>query len=772
MKYTEGETKSISMDIYPNGTAAKMRFGIMVKYVDATHWAYLNYDVGSWLLEYNNGSSSSSYPSVSGLTTLTDNQDTNVTINYTAAGTLEVVMTPEGGDAYTATIDDSASGFGNILSALDTYAAENDMTVRFGFKAGTYTKDGVSNLTDVNLKNMTLNDASIMEDEWSWVVEREGQVFDKDDIIGGTDYVVLTTSDNIDTTLTDFENGTVSMDILPVSDNIGLEIGVKYVSDSTTGTTAGIAYDEEKWYSAVVGSDSTERNECNGPVLAKDTEYTLTITIAEGKMSAAVTAGETVTTLAEDIDVSALPAGSIAMSGTGVYIKNLDYTKITKSSPEALESRYEELKDLNNDDNRYYSDTWAAFVEARDAAKAMIDSDDEITPAEATAVLNTLNSKYNNLAEVNKTALTARYDALKDTENNNYTDESWAAFTEALEAAKAVIDKASVTKAEVTSALGTLNTAYNRLAEKTVSAEEKAELTGYYENVKALESKDYTEATWAAYAEALAEVEAVIAKGDAATQAEAKAALAKLQAAFAALESSATVAFAQAAYTVDATATVETKVVTNAAVTYTTSDASVATVDAKGVVTGIKAGTATITATAGSVSATATVTVTVPKVTLTATSTKMQVKKSTKAIQVEEKLDTDSVVSWTSSNKNVATVNKAGKIKAKKTGSTVITVTMKSGATASCKLKVQKGKVVTKSIKVASTKVTLNAGETYTIKAKRNPITATEKITYKASKSKVASVSKKGVIKAKKAGTCKITIKCNGKKKVVTVTVK
>ena len=97
---------------------------------------------------------------------------------------------------------------------------------------------------------------------------------------------------------------------------------------------------------------------------------------------------------------------------------------------------------------------------------------------------------------------------------------------------------------------------------------------------------------------------------------------------------------------------------------------------------------------------------------------------------------------------------------------------MKSGATATCRLKVQKGKVVTKSIKVASAKVTLAAGEKYTINAQRNPITATEKITYSSNKKSVASVSSKGVIKAKKKGTCKITVKCNKKKKVITVTVK
>ena len=120
----------------------------------------------------------------------------------------------------------------------------------------------------------------------------------------------------------------------------------------------------------------------------------------------------------------------------------------------------------------------------------------------------------------------------------------------------------------------------------------------------------------------------------------------------------------------------------------------------------------------------------------------------------------------------MATVSSKGVVKARKTGTTKLTVTMKSGASAVCKLKVQKGKVVTKSIKVAAAKVTLAAGEKYTINAVRNPVTATEKITYSSSKKSVATVSSKGVITAKKKGTSKITVKCNKKKKVITVTVK
>ncbi|MEO2626594.1 Ig-like domain-containing protein, partial [Blautia wexlerae] len=43
---------------------------------------------------------------------------------------------------------------------------------------------------------------------------------------------------------------------------------------------------------------------------------------------------------------------------------------------------------------------------------------------------------------------------------------------------------------------------------------------------------------------------------------------------------------------------------------------------------------------------------------------------------------------------------------------------------------------------------------------------------YKSSNSKIATVSSKGVVKGKKKGTAKITVTCNGVKKVFTVKVK
>lgn len=119
----EGEDpKTVDVDIYPNGTSSTMRFGIMVKYVDPTHWAYLNYDTNKWLLEYK-CDSVNGWPSIPELAdaTLEDYRNTRVTLTYTAAGQIDLAYTPQGGETIEVSLIDS--GFDSVLSALETYAA-------------------------------------------------------------------------------------------------------------------------------------------------------------------------------------------------------------------------------------------------------------------------------------------------------------------------------------------------------------------------------------------------------------------------------------------------------------------------------------------------------------------------------------------------------------------------------------------------------------------------------------------------------------------------
>lgn len=161
------------------------------------------------------------------------------------------------------------------------------------------------------------------------------------------------------------------------------------------------------------------------------------------------------------------------------------------------------------------------------------------------------------------------------------------------------------------------------------------------------------------------------------------------------------------------------------------------------------------------------------KVKLNATKLPLQVKKSTKVLKVAVKDDMDKVAHWSSSNRKVVQVNaQSGKITAKKTGKAYVTVTMKSGASARCLIKVQKKKVTVLKLKVSASKVYLKKGQKLKLRTAVTPLTATDKVRYISSGKKVASVSTKGVIKAKKKGKAKITVRAGRKKKTITVIVR
>ena len=224
--------------------------------------------------------------------------------------------------------------------------------------------------------------------------------------------------------------------------------------------------------------------------------------------------------------------------------------------------------------------------------------------------------------------------------------------------------------------------------------------------------------------------------------------------------------------TLSLTATVSPASASDTSLTWTSSNKKVATVDKNGKVKGIKKGTATITVKTAN-GQTAECKITVSEVTLNAKSFPLQVRKSTTALEATVSARGDSVKSWKSSNTKIATVNSKGKITAKKTGTAKITVTTKRGATATCTVKVQKGKVTTKSLSISEKKLTLQTKKSTTLTLERNPISATEKITWTSSNTKVAAVNSKGKVTAKKAGTTTITARTsNGKKVTCKVTVR
>lgn len=163
--------------------------------------------------------------------------------------------------------------------------------------------------------------------------------------------------------------------------------------------------------------------------------------------------------------------------------------------------------------------------------------------------------------------------------------------------------------------------------------------------------------------------------------------------------------------------------------------------------------------------------------TVTATSLPLKTKQKTTVLRVSGLAVGDSIISWKSSNTKVAKVsgraNGTSTITAgKKKGTAKITITLKSGLQKVVKVTVQKSTVKTKKITGVSKSLKLNKKQRAVLRPVIAPLTSKQKITYKSSNSKVASVNSKGQITAKKKGTAVITVKSGSKTVKCKVTVK
>lgn len=115
---------------------------------------------------------------------------------------------------------------------------------------------------------------------------------------------------------------------------------------------------------------------------------------------------------------------------------------------------------------------------------------------------------------------------------------------------------------------------------------------------------------------------------------------------------------------------------------------------------------------------------------------------------------------WSSSNKKIVSVTKKGVVKGLKKGTA--TITAKIGK------KKYKCKVTVEAPKLSSTKKTVTAGTSFALKLNGTKRT----VKWYTSNKKIATVSKKGVVKTLRAGSAKITAKLGGKSYVCRLTVK
>ena len=235
--------------------------------------------------------------------------------------------------------------------------------------------------------------------------------------------------------------------------------------------------------------------------------------------------------------------------------------------------------------------------------------------------------------------------------------------------------------------------------------------------------------------------------------------------------------------TLKLTATITPSDATYKAVSWKSSDPSVATVDAEGNVKAVKAGEATITVTTADGGKTAECKVTVSDaaedvkvtdITISGSANMTVNEKQTLSASVTPDNATNKKVVWSSSDTTTATVDQdTGEVTALKKGTVTITATAADGSETKKEfnINISEAVVPVTDLSVRET-LELTVGQTETLEATITPSNATNKsVTWESSNSDVATVDSNGKVVAQKAGTTTITVKTADENHTATCTV-
>ena len=212
-------------------------------------------------------------------------------------------------------------------------------------------------------------------------------------------------------------------------------------------------------------------------------------------------------------------------------------------------------------------------------------------------------------------------------------------------------------------------------------------------------------------------------------------------------------------------------------VTWSSSNTSIATVDAFGVVSAVKVGTAVILASAGGKSASCVVTVAekvvpVSSVSLDRISVTLEEGQSTVLVAtVSPSHATDKTVVWSNSDASVISLEDNGKITALKEGRATVTASV-GDKSASCVVTVSKSVVPVADITLDHTLLSLEKGQGTKLVATVTPADATDKtVTWSSTDATIVSVDQSGNVRALKGGKATIIAKAGEKSANCSVTV-
>ncbi len=218
---------------------------------------------------------------------------------------------------------------------------------------------------------------------------------------------------------------------------------------------------------------------------------------------------------------------------------------------------------------------------------------------------------------------------------------------------------------------------------------------------------------------------------------------------------------------------------TKKAVSWSTSDGSIAAINSNGLVTAISEGRCTITASADGV--TDTCTVRVRKIDITSVSLNYD----SKTVNVGEVFSltaiilpndsSDEQITWDSSDYTIARVNSYGVATAEGVGTCEITATVED-KTAVCKVYVSSVDTAVESVSLSmggDTVMVMYVGDTTVLSANVSPSNADDKsVTWQSTNSSVASVSSTGKVTAIAVGETTVTVTAGGKSASYRVLVK
>lgn len=155
-------------------------------------------------------------------------------------------------------------------------------------------------------------------------------------------------------------------------------------------------------------------------------------------------------------------------------------------------------------ESQYTPESWTAFTTALGTANEVNGNKDATQETVDQACVNLRAGIDRLTAKADKTQLQALIDEASNKNKDEYTEESWETFANALAEARSVFEDENATPESVDQAHRKLNEAINGLTVKV-----KPELKELIDQVQDKKSEDYTDASWDAFETALEEAKAV-----------------------------------------------------------------------------------------------------------------------------------------------------------------------------------------------------------------------------------------------------------------------